>query len=125
METERTLADDKWVRIMADFCAEAIWCKDGAGTSIEELPVTPELRDRILAWQHWYDDQCEGYLPPSERTTQFDYAAFSAKGLALALEVKRQLPDWTVIYFDEERSNKVPALDYEYEVRVDGQLTHD
>ena len=114
------LAADKWVRIMADYSADGVWAKDGCSVGIEDLPVSEELRGRILGWQHLYDDECEDYLPANLRTISFDDAAFSKQGLEIAIAVKTELPDWTVVYFDEARSNMVPALDYEYEIRVGG-----
>lgn len=116
--SDRELSDDKWVRVMADYCSEALWAKDGAGVGPDELPVTDDLKERLAAWQHRFDDECEDYLPECQRTTTFDAVSFSKEGLAIALAIKEQLPDWTVIYFDEARSNNVPALDYEYEVRL-------
>jgi hypothetical protein len=118
--TERKLCDDKWVRIMADYTAEGVWAKDGACESIDELPVSKDLRDRIMAWQHRYDRECQDYLPIQERTIDFDFKDFSKAGHALALEVKSALPDWTVIYHDEERAGHEPPLDCEYESHFHG-----
>lgn len=50
----------------------------------------------------------------------FDVAAFSQTGRELASEVKRQLPDWTVVYFDAEASAMCvvdgPRELFEYEI---------
>jgi hypothetical protein len=58
-----------------------------------------------------------------ERTREFDYEPFSQEGLAIAHAIKMELPDWTVVYFDEaayhKRAGHVNRLrePYEYEVR--------
>ena len=108
--TKRSFEDDKWVRIMADFCADGVWLKDGAGTTADDLPISTRLRDELRSWQRAYDK--DGDEPG------FDAAVFSKWGYKIALDVKRELPDWIVIYFDEARANMKPALDYEYEIRL-------
>jgi hypothetical protein len=94
---EGTLAADRWVRIMADYCADGVWARDGCGGCADELPVDPALIARIRAWQEWYDTKAADFESPSP----FDVKAFAAEGLAIARAVKAALPDWTVMYFDE------------------------
>jgi hypothetical protein len=101
------LTDDKWVRVMADFHAEGVWNKDGAGCSADELPISNALNVRLLNWQGQYDEECEDYLPDderSERGRKFDRAAFSEEGRQIAQAIKAELPDWTLIYFDDEKA---------------------
>jgi hypothetical protein len=68
-------------------------------------------------------EQSKNYLPPEERPASFDWKAFSLEGLLIAREIKSQLPDWTVIYFDNGAHLKAVesgnhARDtYAYEVR--------
>lgn len=100
------LATQKWVRVMADFSAEGLWAKDGSGCGACELPISDALKKRLRAWQDWFEDDCESYLPPEERNQprDFNVAAFSAEGREIARAIKSELPDWTVIYFDEEKA---------------------
>jgi hypothetical protein len=118
--TDGDLTEEKWVRILADYSAEAVWCKDGAGTSLQCLPVSKALRDALYAWNLWYDYDCLDYLDKDDRGVEFPYAPFSAAGLELAKRVKAMLPDWTVVYFDEEKcrakADDAPREEYEYEV---------
>jgi hypothetical protein len=51
---------------------------------------------------------------------------FSEQGLEIARDLKRELPDWTVVYFDEERNNESIWLGgpedrsyFEYEIQSD------
>jgi hypothetical protein len=103
----------KWVRIMADYCAEPLWGPDGTMQYLDELPISADLRARLAAWEDWFDLH-------SLDNPDFDRAAFSQAGLELACDVKAQLPDWTVIYFDEAaangRSPDAPRETFEYEV---------
>jgi hypothetical protein len=50
-----------------------------------------------LRWQAVYDAHDEEDGPP------LDAASFAAEGLEIARAVKRQLPDWTVVYHDEKK----------------------
>lgn len=112
---------EKWVRIMCDFGAEGVWAKDGAAIGMDELPISREIKQRLLEWQEWFERDYENYLPPSQRTSTFDVIAFSKEGLEIAKAIKAELPDWAVIYFDEEKStagNRNSARSsFEYEVR--------
>lgn len=99
------MPDEKWVRVMCDFSAEGVWAKDGAGIGMDELPISREIKQRLLEWQEWFERDNENYLPPSQRTTTFDVAAFSKEGLEIAKAIKAELPDWTVVYFDEGKSS--------------------
>lgn len=107
------LKRDKWIRIMSDYCADGVWQKDGAGTSADELPVPKPLIARLRAWQELYTSE------------EVDEPAFSIEGLLIAQEVKKALPDWTVIYFDNAaadgvRGSWIPGQDrsaFEYEIR--------
>ncbi len=105
--------EDKWVRIMADFCADAVWCSDGAASHPDEIPISDGLREMLCAWNRWYDRECvaeENYAMPNLKQ-------FVDVGFLLAQCVKRQLPSgWTVIYHDEEKAANKPALNYEYEI---------
>ena len=107
----------KWVRIMCDFSADPLWGADGTMIDLDDLPVTQELRQRLRDWEEVYDRQDLFASSPS-----YDVAAFSRTGRELAREVKRQLPDWTVIYYDEEaaanRATDAPKDAFEYEVRI-------
>ncbi|MDO9709847.1 hypothetical protein [Paracraurococcus lichenis] len=112
-----SLAEARWVRIMVDYCADGVWHPDGCAGHAEELPVDAGLIARIRRWQEWYDTESKDYLPPEERTGQFDLAAFAAEGLAIARAVKAALPDWTVIYFDEAACRlDAPRESFEYEI---------
>lgn len=104
------LTTHKWVRVMCDFASEGVWSKDGAACSIEELPVSVGLRKLILEWQAEYEQE-NGHVV--ER--------FSADGLAIAKAVKAELPDWTVIYFDDAKADATPSpmdrAKFEYEIQ--------
>ncbi len=95
------------VRIVADESCRGYQLIDEAASSFGALPVTPALLARLGDWNACYEDGCdaEAYADPS--CSRFDFIAFANEGFRLAKEVKRQLPDWTVLYWDE-------ALDWRY-----------
>ncbi|MBP7000023.1 hypothetical protein [Amaricoccus sp.] len=126
-DEESTLVRDKWVHIFCDYSADGVWEKDGGACCAEELPVSPELIERIRAWQMVYETN-EIY----RGVTEWEHEEqFCREGREIAHAVKAALPDWTVIYLDEgerpparwpkgdrEKSAHDPAwrIYFEYEV---------
>lgn len=110
-EDGSSLVRHRWVRIMADVYADGVWNQDGESCLVDDLPITPDLRARILAWQDWYDRDYDREERP------FDRPAFAVEGLAIARAVKTQLPDWTVVYFDESKPTwQQPRSTFDYEI---------
>lgn len=116
---------DQWIRVMCDHCCDGVWNRAGAACSVEDLPVSTDLRARLLRWQATHDahdDHELGLLADD---------AFVAEGLAIARAVKAQLRDWTVVYHDEKKFavyleakgdylNRPRAVpDFEYEILLD------
>lgn len=110
---------DRWVRIMADYCSDGVWDSEGCGCTVDDFPLSDGLRAAIRAWAEWYDRDCDDGMPDPR---PFPRAEFSAHGLALAHQVKAELPDWTVIYFDEEQAAKAgwggDRSAFEYEIKA-------
>lgn len=109
-----------YVRVMAEYCADPVWDIDGMMMSLEELPVEEALRADLRNWCDWYDRDCKDFLPDPP---PFPHAEFAGQGLALAKRVKAMLPDWTVIYWDENgwrsaylENDTDNRARYEYEV---------
>lgn len=113
----------KWVRVMADYSSDGLWHHDGTMMERDELPISAELQARHEQWCHWYE-KSEGPSSKhgSEPSKTFDYAGFSKEGKEIARAIKMELPDWTVIYFDEEAALstvlKIVREDYEYEIKL-------
>lgn len=89
------LVKSKWVRIMPDWCSSGIWDKNGANCDESELPVTSELIERIKAWQLRFDKQ-DIYLEPTVESEE-EAENIAVENLLIAIEVAKQLPDWTVV----------------------------
>ena len=100
------LAEERWVRVMCDYMADGVWDKGGGSMACTALPITPELAFRIRQWQRVYGrlGHASGY---DDR--RIDYSDFGAEGFAIALEIKRQVPGWTVVYRDERRRCPEPS----------------
>ncbi|QIG49395.1 hypothetical protein G5V57_17725 [Nordella sp. HKS 07] len=121
-DEENSLTCQRWVKIMADFSADGVWDKQGELCHLADLPVSDALKQRISAWIDWYDREADADGP---NVIPFDVRQFSEQGVAIARDVKRELTDWTVVYFDERRCNESileggPANRsyFEYEVKV-------
>lgn len=114
-ETYIDVNKDKWVRVMCDFCANCLWDRDGVMVSYDELPVSDDLKKRMVFWQSWHDARnSHDPIPYLDE--------FAHYGLEIAKEVKRQLPEWTVVYFDEAAAYHDRfgnSEKYEYEIMPD------
>ena len=85
--------DERWVRVMTDYCASPVWNRDGLNADLGDLPVSRETADALTAWEDWFDCRpSDDPIPNAE--------AFVDVGRRLACTVKRELPDWTVVYHD-------------------------
>lgn len=123
--SQQTTLNGNWVRIMCDYCADAVWDREGCAADADDLPVTPELRARLRAWQGDYETH--DTFQPRGGWSDERWAAFTVEGRAIAEEVKRQLPDWTVVFLDEVRldaliaagGEDIPRHLYETEIGLD------
>jgi hypothetical protein len=93
---------DQWVRVMCDFAADGVWTRDGAADCVVSLPINLDLMNRILRWQGVFEETDRSLPEPFEWTDE-ELTAFAQEGLAIAIEMKQQLPGWTVIYHDASR----------------------
>lgn len=111
----------KYVRLMADYCANGLWNEDGSMVELPDLDLNlpDDLLQRVEEWQQWYTNDCQDYIEESKRTKEFDVLLFSVTGLLIAKDIKAFLgEDWTVVYFNEHtyRITLVDRSIYEYEV---------
>ena len=90
----------KFIKLMADYSSTGLWCEYGTNLGPHNLPVSKELHERIRLWCEEYEKN-DDWLPIDERSGVFDLRLFAANGLEIAKAIKEELPDWTVIYFDE------------------------
>lgn len=106
---------------MADYSSTGLWDSTGVPLEHDEVPMSLALRERLIAWCNRYELN-KDYLPGFEAS--FDYAGFSADGLAIAKALKTELPAWIVVYFDEREmraalAKQTPTPEraaYEFEV---------
>ena len=88
------------VRIVADYGGNG-YQLDKEARARGELPVSEPLKTRLSAWNDEYEASCRPGAYEDVCGTRFDFVAFAAKGLEIAKAVKRELPGWTVTYWDE------------------------
>jgi hypothetical protein len=117
------------VRIVADYCSPGYQLADEDARAFGELPVSAELLDRLARWNDHYE-HCDPQDYEDACGMRFDFVAFAAEGLEIAKAVKRALPGWTVLYWDEsldwflarEPRSYNPARS-EYEVTLSDAVT--
>ena len=102
------LEKERWIRVMCDFSADGVWNQEGLATSPDVLPISIELMMRIYAWQAVYEtlDPLDGPVDPN------DFAQFVNEGFQIAVEMKRQLPNWTIIYHDDGRAGELGGISH-------------
>jgi hypothetical protein len=88
------------VRIVADYCASGYQLADDDARACGSLPIDPLLLDRLAAWTQRYE-ACDPLAFEDVCGMRFDFVAFAAEGLEIARAIKRALPHWTVLYWDD------------------------
>lgn len=89
------------VRIIADYCSRGYRLADDAAIAAGTLPVSAGLAERLAVWNDRFESHCDPLAYEDISGKRFDFIAFAAEGLAIAKAVKRELPHWTVTYWDE------------------------
>jgi hypothetical protein len=122
------LSDDKYVKIMWDHCATGFWDRDGANCNPMSFPFSDKVKLEVKRWAAavgaWVD-----FGMDNDPKQMLDFAAYSSTtekalsiwGLAIARKIKREKPEWTVVYFDAsaaKQDEKQPREEFEYEVKV-------
>lgn len=113
------------IRIVADYCSAGYQLGDEDTRRMGAPPLSAALAQRLADWNARFEDRCHPLDYEDLTGSRFDFVAFSAEGLELARAVKRELPGWTVTYWDEaldwflarEPRNYDPAR-AEYEITV-------
>jgi hypothetical protein len=97
--TERNL---KYLRVMADYSSTGLWDDRGYNVDPEDYELSELTLLALQLWCRWYEynDNC---LDLNERQTPlFDLDEFVEAGKAVAQMVKRDLPDFKVVYYNEK-----------------------
>ena len=124
--TKQQLLDEKYIRVMFDYCASAVWDKEGFNRDYSDFPISVELSNAFNAWtikmdkKMWkWDSSGESEL---KGVTKPDIIALCDEGRALASKLKQELPDWTIIYFDDSKmtnDDNQPRSTFEYEITLE------
>lgn len=93
----------RYVRIRCDYEAGSVWSHDGTPGQPEELPMSLDLMVRLRRWQDLFEES-DDWDRHGNRWTPEQDRAWSDEGLAIAIEMKRELPGWTVVYHDGWRT---------------------
>jgi hypothetical protein len=80
------------LHLMADYGSAGVCDHDGNPLDPSKLPLSDKLRARLARWCARFEKSFE---------TEIDLDAFAPEGRAIARAVKAELPDWSIIYFDE------------------------
>lgn len=114
-------SDSKYVKVMCDYLSTGVWDKDGRSMSVCDLPITFWLKQMLEEWQAMYDTQdiVEQVINGEYIcTSHLDIVEFLKMGYAIAVKIKRQLPDYEVFYFDEHKAfHSNEESDYVLEIK--------
>lgn len=113
----------KWVRVMGDYCSSGIWHWEGHEMDPDDLPVPDDIKARLANWAaryfSWTDSWCAGDPDNFARMREHDrlLRLYSDEGRAIARSIKSALPEWTVVYFDEDLSGRhMIRAKYQFEI---------
>lgn len=95
------------VKIMVEEGGLGYWLADPPAQALGDLPISEGLRDRLYRWNTRWEQDCSSDAYEDPMGARFDFVAFANHGFVLAKAVKRELPQWTVVYRDE-------ALEWRY-----------
>ena len=90
--TGRARKPRQHIHLMADYGSAGVWDHGGGPLDPVKLPLSPRLRARLTRWCARFQESFE---------TEIDLDAFASEGRAIAQAVKKELPDWSIVYFDE------------------------
>ena len=80
------------LHLMADYGSAGVWDHDGNPLDPPGCHSGDKLRARLARWCARFERSFEG---------EIDLDAFATEGRAIARAVKAELPDWSIVYFDE------------------------
>ncbi len=89
------------VRIVADYCSKGYQLLDEEARAGGDLAISEELAARLSDWNGHFEANCHPVDYEDVCGMRFDFVAFAKEGLEIARAVKRELPEWTVTYWDE------------------------
>ncbi|GJH17287.1 hypothetical protein CBA19CS22_12115 [Caballeronia novacaledonica] len=118
-----------FVKVMPEYASNGIWHRDGIHAEPVELPISKSLLARLAQWSGWYNIN-DDYLPVDDRKNRLDWDKFEQEGVAIARAIKRELPEWTVVWSDERKLKALilagperrPRSAFEFEVLSNGSL---
>lgn len=98
-ETEMMSETGENLKLMADYGAWPLWSmSDGVGLDPDDLALSETLKRELLLWVARYDQLSESeYEWPSLSDSQ----KFDADGESLAAQVRLELPERRIFYFNQ------------------------
>ena len=88
------------VRIVADYCSPGYQLADEEARASASCPVSTELLDNLARWSNRYE-RCHPQDYEEHLRHAFRLRRLRRRSLEIAKAVKRALPAWTVLYWDE------------------------
>lgn len=104
----------KTIMLMADYMCWPVWDDDGSDFDPDQLPISSELKSRLLKWAEAYNSTLNQAYPPdgvfaSKEEERTFLERFSNDGEQIWRELQWQLgPEYRVLYRDR-RSDAIRA----------------
>lgn len=114
---------NKYVKIMADYSSTGLWDKDGLNIEHDCLNLSENTLFQLKKWVEWYEKN-NSWNDPKYIVNSFDMPSFAQAGLNVAKLIKKELPDWTIVYFDEYTFElNYRKREFTQEISVNGEGT--
>ncbi len=100
------MTNDKYVLIMADYMSDGLWDREGRLMEQQQVPASPQTLKKIQEWVY----EMEAHDPLDHWFISEEFNEWNYQGRELASQLKRELPDWTIIYFDKDDNTRKEVI---------------
>lgn len=92
---------DQYIKVMADYFSTGLWGEDGINVDVENFALSAGTVTALKEWCDLYETN-DDYLDIDDRKQPlFDLQAFADQGRLVAQAIKKDLPDFKILYSDE------------------------
>lgn len=110
---------EKTLKIMFDYEATGVWDSEQQSIPVSWLPVSQSTRDLISQFQNSLNDMRIPYDDEFTEEEQKEYESYMKIGMQAAIELKKELPQWTILFHNYDMFFDLPVDEYNYsEIKI-------
>lgn len=105
MTDEQLATMRRCIKLMAEYTSSGVWNKFGVNQDLDSYLLSTGLKRRIEHWCGWYESAWDNDAFPLEQ--------FNETGKKIAIDIKKELPSWEVLYYNEQDTSTYEVMDTE------------